>query len=1244
MDKTTGALTLESGANVGDECLVWAVATAGQYEDVRVGPVSVPVVAGVLAFDSEGSPTYPANLSMGANIAPQIPHNGNAVDDNAVAVTWGNWRVEGSCAISDEGVITTGEGTNVGDVCKVLATASAPNYGDYVPAGPIASLTVVEPAIFGTITPPAYAGDLIVRGYPVAVNGEPSLDPTVEGVGWTYRAVAKRNGSVHEPAEEICSVDAGTGVVTPGEKAALGDTCEIIAVPAIDGYAERAVTDAAEIRVLTVKDTFVSLTWANFPTQAAVGADISLSGNQPTADPSTGTTYAISVVSGDCAYSGTTLSFSDTTECVVKVVADNTNYISIERNFRVTPSAGTIAVTNLGSYTGVVVGVTVDAPAITPAGLGAAYALATGSTGCTVDPATGAVTGTGAGSNNCLIDVTLSKDAYNDLVRRYTISVGKGSQSAPPTNSNPYGTSPAVALDGTALGIETAPASGQGDLVYSVHSDDTAKCAVDSSTGAVTAKVAGVGGTCRIQAKYAGDANYLASELATVDTVTVEEGVWGNVAWSGYSPATGTVGGTSPTLQPPTSTPEADGWVYSTTAAGTVCTVNTSTGVLTFNGVGSCPVLAVPSKTGYATHNGVSASVTIGKGTQSAPPTNGNPYGSNPTLTVGAEALGITNALSTGEGALQYAVHSSDTSYCTVGATSGAVEALPAGAGNDCRIQAKYIGNANYLESGVSTIATIGITNGTIVVSDWGSYTGVVVGAATNAPAITGTPATVSAAYAEGQGSSGCSVTAVGAVTGSAAGTGNCKVTVTLSATGYNNLSHTYTINVGAGSFTSVAWAGYSSHSVTLVDTTPVLQDPVSVPEADSWRYSTTAASSICTVNPTTGALAIVGLGSCPVTVEPVKANYAASASDRVSHTVEVVKRTITVSNWGNYGPGRMGVTITPPTPVSTPAGVSKAYALGSSSVGCTVNSGTGAVTGTATTERGCKIVVTLSASGYDDLDHTYSVSIFAGHQNPPDWTDHANPYGASPEVGVGETLSISGTTPTGRGTLNYRVASGHGSRCSVNVGTGAVTGKAGGVETSCTIESRFKFTDHYYSSGWSTVASVAVVAGTITVSDWGSYTGVAVDNDTNAPAITSTPSGVTAAYDLADDSSGCTVTSDGVLTGSAVSETCKVVVTLSKTNYNDLTHTYTVSVSGHAFTSTAWTGYSSHSPTFGDANPTLSAPTSDPAADSWSYSTTAANTICTVDAGTGALSHRGGGTVSGDGGAGEDRLRIGGR
>ena len=1220
VDEATGALTPETGANAGDECTVWAVATASQYEDVLVGPAVVPVVAGVLAFESESAPTYQANLNMGAGMAPQIPHNGNPVDDNDVAVSWGSWRVEGNCSVSDEGVVTAGEETAPGDVCKVFAVASAPNYEDYIPTDAIGTITVLEPAIFGTITPPTYAGDLTVRGFPVEISVEPSLTPSVEGVGWSYRAVAKRDTSVHQPTGEICSVDANSGVVTPGEKAALGDTCEIVAVPAIDGYAERAVTDAAEIRVLPVKETFASLTWANFPTEAAVGVDISLSGNQPTADPATGTTYAISVVSGDCTYSGTTLAFTDTTECVVKVVAGHDDIVSITEMFRITPVAGTIAVNNLGSYTGVKVGVTVSAPNITPAGLGTAYTTATGSTGCTVDAATGAVTGIGAGTDNCLIDVTLSKDAYNDLVRTYTISVGKGSQSTPLTNVNPYGSSPAVALDGTALGIETALASGQGDLVYSVHSSDGTKCSVDSATGAVTAKVAGVGGTCRIQAKYAGNANYRASDLATIDTVAIGQGSWGNVAWTGYSPATATVGGTSPTLQSPTSTPEADGWTYSTTAAGTVCTVNTSTGVLTLNGVGNCPVKAVPAKTGYATHNGVTATVAISKGTQSAPPTNGNPYGNSPTLAVGASALNITNALAAGEGAIQYAVHSSDTSYCTVNATSGAVEALAAGSGNDCRIQAKYIGNANYLESAVSTIATIGITAGTIVVSDWGSYTGVVVGAATNAPTITGTPATT-AAYAEGQGSTGCTVTAVGAVTGSATGTGNCKVTVTLSATGYDNLEHTYAVNVGAGSFTSVTWAGYSSHTVTLVADVPTLQDPVSVPEADSWRYSTTAASSICTVNPTTGALTLVDVGSCPVTVEPVKANYAATASDQVSHTVEVVNRTITVSDWGNYEQGQVNVTTNPPTPVSTPASVNKAYSLGSGSNGCTVDATTGVVTGTGLTAQGCKIVVTLSADGYDDLEHTYSISIASGFQSPPDWTDHANPYGANPQVAVGATLSISGTTPTGgRGPLRYSVAHGHGSRCSVNANTGAVTGKVGGVGTSCTIQSHFEVVNNYAPSDPSNVASISIVAGTITVSDWGSYTGVAVENNTNAPTITSVPSDVTAAYDLADDSSGCTVTADGVLTGSAVSETCKVVVTLSKTNYNQLEHTYTVSVAGHAFDSVAWTGYSSHSLTYGDANPTLSAPTSEPVADSWSYSTSAANTVCTVDATTGAL------------------------
>ena len=190
------------------------------------------------------------------------------------------------------GAITLGNAASVDDTCAIYATAAAATMGDYYEEREIQLINYTLKAVgtFANITAPIYDVDgLLVGGDPLSVTTAPGMDDTTSEVVWSYAAVGKREGT---GTANICSVDSSDGTVTPGSDAAAGDTCEITSSASANGYTGAS----APTVTLTVKDTFNSLAWTNFPTLATVGTSIDLSSNQPVSDPVG--SYAISVDSG----------------------------------------------------------------------------------------------------------------------------------------------------------------------------------------------------------------------------------------------------------------------------------------------------------------------------------------------------------------------------------------------------------------------------------------------------------------------------------------------------------------------------------------------------------------------------------------------------------------------------------------------------------------------------------------------------------------------------------------------------------------------------------------------------------------------------------------------------------------------------------------------------------------------------------------------------------------------------------
>ena len=379
----------------------------------------------------------------------------------------------------------------------------------------------------GAITAPTYNGKLTIRGYPLTVATGPTAE-SGNNINWRYSAVAKRDSGEHEATEDICTVDPQSGAVAVGEEAAIGDVCEITVTASAAGYGAGSTTAP-----LPVHDTFVSLDWPTFAAGGEVGDTINLGDtNGPTSEPEADS-YTITKNSGNCTYNSTanTLLFADTVPCVLSVTATKDNYIDFTTKFSVTAGLGSITVAGWGTYPAVKVGAATNAPAIgttTPTGVTKAYSAGSDSPGCTVTSA-GAVTGVAAGTNNCSVVLTVSKEHYEDAEHTYTLSVGKGDQVAPTGWSNPYGASPTLAVgsDPLALVQGAAPTNtGYGNLEYRIRPSggDSSHCRVNSGTGAVNPKVVGGTSSCRIQARFAGDANYNPSPWGSVATVSIIRG------------------------------------------------------------------------------------------------------------------------------------------------------------------------------------------------------------------------------------------------------------------------------------------------------------------------------------------------------------------------------------------------------------------------------------------------------------------------------------------------------------------------------------------------------------------------------------------------------------------------------------------------------------------------------------------------------------------------------------------------
>ena len=816
-----------------------------------------------------------------------------------------------------------------------------------------------------------------------------------------------------------------------------------------------------------------------------------------------------------------------------------------------------------------------NAPAIgttTPSSVGKVYESLTPSV-CTATAA-GVVEGLDD-DETCQVLLTLSKSGYNDRTHTYSFTVQKGTIAVTGNDWGSYAT--------VAVGADAVPAPAvvytPTDAVATYTPLTTSVCNVDSD-GAVTGLD---DDTCSIKLVLS-KSSY--DDLEHTYTFTVVKGrikVAGATASDKWGEYTGVIVGGSAVNAPsigtttPSSTPSyrsLTGTVCTATGAGVVeglddanCRVeltltadNYDDRVYTYDfnvGAGTIAVDGADTAAKWGTY----ASVTVGAGGASAP------------------SIGTTTPVSVDK------EYSSLTQTLCRAAADGTVTGLDDGT---CQVKL-ILSKDGYAD--LPHTYNITVQAGTMAIdgadsaAKWGAYGDVRVGEeATAAPTIgTVTPSGADKTYDVGTGSAGCTVDGDGAVTGTAHGTDNCKIKLTLSETGYDNLEHTYTMSVLKG-IQNITW-NPGATSVRAADGELVLDGVTGADGSATVSYRVTGnggASVNCRWKGSSGAnartLLFDGAGTCTVEAGSTLAQYGDWTSDPVTVTINTNPTVqITWSGYPNSNSAAFGdANVQPTPPQTTPSGASVTYA--STGNGCSaVADGTLTINGVGS----CTVTATASETNYDDGTAQVTFTVNEASQDAP--APGNNYYGSSPSLVTGGTLGIGQTVPTGgHGSIRYR--SGSDTICTVDPGNGGITAILNGP---CVVQARWTGDGNYLESGWGTIRTIQVGKGTLSVTP-GSFTGnLVVGGASKAPSVpTISPSEASHSYALASGENDCLLDSStgatlGTVSAATVAVTpgttsCTLELTATLNGYNSKTVTIEVLLEGQrlAFSTNAAPDY----------------------------------------------------------------------
>lgn len=385
---------------------------------------------------------------------------------------------------------------------------------------------------------------------------------------------------------------------------------------------------------------------------------------------------------------------------------------------------------------------------------------------------------------------------------------------------------------------------------------------------------------------------------------------------------------------------------YSVSSAGTTgCTVNASSGVVTYSAVGTCTVRASAAATSaYAAGTrDVSFTITLAAQSVTWSPTTAVTVPSSP-LTPSASATALGGA------SLSYAVTSAGTTGCTVNSVSGV---LSYSAGGSCTVRASAAETSAYAAG--SRDVTFAISNASAGLA-WSPSTALLAtaGSTVFVAASATSPGAISYSVTSA-GATGCAVdSASRTLTFTAAG--SCQVTASVaSASGYDPASTVSTFAI-ARDTPSLAWAptatiyaGVSPITMSSATTNSTGAVTYAV-SSDSGAGCSIADSSLPVVTVTTA-------GTCTITAQTAQSDTYAARTLSVPFTVALSTPVMTWSP--TVALSMPAATVSPAQASSDSTGVITYAVTSDSGTGCLVNAATGALSYSAAGQ--CQVTATTA-------------------------------------------------------------------------------------------------------------------------------------------------------------------------------------------------------------------------------------------------------------------------------------------
>ena len=367
----------------------------------------------------------------------------------------------------------------------------------------------------------------------------------------------------------------------------------------------------------------------------------------------------------------------------------------------------------------------------------------------------------------------------------------------------------------------------------------------------------------------------------------------------------------------------------------------------------------------------------------------------------------------------------------------------------------------------------------------------------------------------------------------------------------------------------------YSSLTPKLSDPTPTLTVPTAPTGAGvSLAYSTTAQSTICTVS-SAGVLSMTGPGDCPVTVVATKAEHNPSSA---TVTITISEGEFSTLTWASFpSSSRFGTNqVLGTSPASVPAADS--YTITHQSGACTWDNVSKELAFTGTGD--CVLSVSAEKIHYTTKTENFTVAVSPGSFSSIVWSS----FPAS--AVIGETSSALDTPASIPVFESHSIAKKSGD-CTWNNTTKTISFT--GI-TPCVLTVTVTKTN--YENG---VKDFSVTPGlaSITVANWGNYGDGAVGGaDVSPPSLTDVvpAEGVAKNYQPLNQTI-CTVNSSTGVVTPILPGTCRVRLTLSKTEHNDLSHEYSLTINPGTQSTVVGFSYSSLTPKLSDNAPRLRAP-----------------------------------------------------